>query len=159
MNATSEATSASADVARELGQLRQQHMDEYFPQLAQAPTAFHIKRRMCNFTKDPYLLTHPLYFPCLAHRQSGPASLGEVFTALTSSKLHGPHALQRVAGYSMVDKARGMNCIAIDHEDALVAAGNESGSLAVYEIDELQLTSPQRYPPSIPIHCTFLMFL
>lgn len=102
-----------------------------------------------NFTRDPKVLTHPLYITSLSsrgcHRSADPKpcnhhplSLDQLIQKIYSSKLTAKLTLQTYNNQLNLNRM-GIVEFSLDYDGALLAVGHESGYISVYDLDEVFL--------------------
>lgn len=129
----------------EVVQLRQQALTQFFPKREIYPRVYARRQRALHFTPDAYLLTHPLFLPCLAHLQvPSPRTIEETVSSVMGQRLQNVTSFDQTQSQVLLNINRSVNHIAVDGEDALVAVGHGSGVVSVYDSDELHLSLRQK---------------
>lgn len=104
----------------------------------------------CNFSRDPKVVTHPLYMTSLSRRgchrgtepkpcDNQPISLDQLINDIYASKLTPKLTLQTFSndiGQSFSNRM-GIEEFSLDHDGALLAVGHQTGYVSIYDLDEV----------------------
>ena len=102
-------------------------------------------RRLSNFTKDPYILSHPIYQISLAYRKSFvPCTIHEAISDICTKKLSSEltlsvdNIISNNSSRSSTNVDDSISQMTLDRDAVLLAVSNSLGLIRIYDIDEMQ---------------------